>query len=576
MAKAAFLIPVSVAISQTQWSWFSHGNKTSHSRPLYDLDVIDQASRCAWGAFLLLWRFRFQHIIVLGALLVTVSALTSPITQLAVNLYMQDVVVGGEYADTQVVRDLRLLRDEVVQATRQAGFQATFLDYTSFREALPYTTFSTEGLFCSTGNCAFNQYHSLAVCIKVANISSQLSRKSFKYPGMVNTTLIGPEANRTIWTASLPNGHELSRQSKLTMFADLLNGNVTFGFQNDTTLQQARIASFVSIYTTPIIHNMTWWSSLGETEFSFEEALNNIDDFRHDATEVLFHLCVNTYETEVRKGVETTRVVSSSTVPLEETGRPFVDLDCDTPLVDGTYSCLQRKDRWNETLDLESPGDSSSDPQTSGEGFSADYGAMEGIARSMRFYMAGYVSFTKVPDKRKGFTLEQYGGEFVLNLHQVVFFGPHTMPNPDLRQTFLRNIYQNVATSLTALLRAGRPGMQRFVDGVFNVTGTASRDIPDVRIKWPWVSLLAVEIAVAALFLALTIAEQAGGQGSRFRDLKSSSLATLVALSADCRAAAGGGLGPVGELERIAKTLDVRLEGAHIVLAEKAADEKSL
>ncbi|KAF6826065.1 hypothetical protein CPLU01_09898 [Colletotrichum plurivorum] len=357
---------------------------------------------------------------------------------------------------------------------------------------------------------------------------------------------------------------------------DILNGNVTLGFQNDSTLQQARIASFVSIYTTPIIHNMTWWNSLSKTEFTVQEAVNHIGDFRHDAAEVLFHLCVNTYETEVRKGVETTRVVSSSTVPLEETGRPFVDMDCEAPLLGGSYSCLRRDERWNETLDLKSPGDSSSDPPASGEGFSADYGAMEEMAQWMRSYLAGYVSFTMLPDSRKNFRFEQYGGEFLLDLHQGVFFGPHTMPNPDLRQTCLRNIYQNVATSLTALLRAGRPGVQQFVHGVFNVTGTASRDIPHVRIKWPWVSLLAVEIAVAALFLALTIAEQAGGQGSRFRDVKSSSLATLVALSADCRAAAGGGLGPVAELERIAKTLDVRLEGAHIVLAEKAADEKSL
>lgn len=107
---------------------------------------------------------------------------------------------------------------------------------------------------------------------------------------------------------------------------------------------------------------------------------------------------------------------------------------------------------------------------------------------------------------------------------------------------------------------------------MFNVTGEATRMVPHVEVTWPWLSVLAAEIALAALFLALTIANQAGSRSSKFRDVKSSSLATLVALNDECRAVAGQGLGSVSDLEKVAKELPVRIEGGQIVLAKDAKD----
>lgn len=49
--KAALAFPITEALSQLKWSWFNRGNKLS------DLSALDAASRGAFGAFLVLFRF---------------------------------------------------------------------------------------------------------------------------------------------------------------------------------------------------------------------------------------------------------------------------------------------------------------------------------------------------------------------------------------------------------------------------------------------------------------------------------------------------------------------------------------
>lgn len=174
------MIPVSVAISQAQWAWFDQ--KSTEPRPLYDLDVIDQASRGAWGSLILLWRFRFRHFVVLGALLVSISALTSPIIQLAINYPMRDVPLAREVASTHAIQDLSSPRDALGIVAHISTFLASFLDTTKFTEPIPYSVIANRGVFCSTGNCTFKPYHSIGVCMKMANITSSLNVDEFENP----------------------------------------------------------------------------------------------------------------------------------------------------------------------------------------------------------------------------------------------------------------------------------------------------------------------------------------------------------------------------------------------------------
>lgn len=57
LGRAALLLAVAECISQLKWKWYR-----SNDRPLADLDVFDQASRGAWGGFLLLWKINVRYV----------------------------------------------------------------------------------------------------------------------------------------------------------------------------------------------------------------------------------------------------------------------------------------------------------------------------------------------------------------------------------------------------------------------------------------------------------------------------------------------------------------------------------
>lgn len=143
-------------------------------------------------------------------------------------------------------------------------------------------------------------------------------------------------------------------------------------------------------------------------------------------------------------------------------------------------------------------------------------------------------------------------------------------PSPEKSKANTRSTETSIRTGRVARVD------DTFVRGTHNVTGVPRGMVPYVKITWAWFSLLAFEISVATLFLAIIIIRQTDDRNSAFRDVKDSSLATLVALGGECRTAAGGGLRPVDELKNAAKGLKVQLRGRQIVLAEECGREASL
>jgi len=55
--KAAFMIPISEALSQWKWNIYASGLP---SRPLADFQVLDAASRGVWGSWMLFRNFRWK------------------------------------------------------------------------------------------------------------------------------------------------------------------------------------------------------------------------------------------------------------------------------------------------------------------------------------------------------------------------------------------------------------------------------------------------------------------------------------------------------------------------------------
>ncbi|EXF80285.1 hypothetical protein CFIO01_08522 [Colletotrichum fioriniae PJ7] len=584
LAKAAFMVPVCACISQSQWAWF---NTNGVSRPLYDFEVIDQASRGAWGSLILLWRFRFRHFVVLGALLTAMSALTSPVTQLSITYSLKNVTVAREATESQAttlaVRDLMYPRDSFESAIRFAGYQTTFLDYENFEKPLPYAAIDTNATFCSTGNCTFDRYHSLGICVEIANITPSLKVAKLENGRMTETQVLHKAdrmfPNSSVWKLSLPGGFEFDHQSRAALYTDILNGNHTFAFQHSPALLRARIASFFLMYTAPVLteSDKTWWGSRDQSQdITWVEVSDHVHGVEHEAVEVLFHLCVQSYTTTVQLGKERTIIEDAFTEPVGKDDQAFLDVKCLSLVQNGSYACKSRPNRWNEVLSLKSPtrsGSLSVKPfRDEAEDFSASYRAMEAISQFMRSYFTGIAYLDMSPAANGFLPLETKGSEFLTTLHISGLFSQPNIPNPERRKLCLENVYKNAATLLSASLRMNRP-YDRWTKGVFNVPGQATIMATYVNITWPWVMLLAAEIAAAAVFLVITIVYYTGGTDSKYRDLKSSSLGTLVALSPDCRFAAGGGLQPVDALQELAKGVQVQLIGSRIVVAEDQTDE---
>lgn len=460
LAKAAFMVPVCACISQSQWAWF---NANGVSRPLYDFEVIDQASRGAWGSLILLWRFRFRHFVVLGALLTAISALTSPVTQLSIKYSLKEMPVAKEatesQATTRVVRDLMYPRDKLELAIRFGGYQTFILDHENFEKTLPFADVDTNATFCSTGNCTFDSYRSLGVCVKMANITSFLKVEKFEDGIMTETPILADRIlpNSSVWKLSLPGGFEFDHQSKAALFTDILNGNHTFAFQDSPALLRARIASFFLIYTTPILTEVdkTWWRSRDKSpNLTWKEAWTHVHSIEHEAVEFFFPLCVQSYTTTVQLGKERTLIHDTFTEPGDEDDQAFIDMECPSLVRNDSYACMTRPNRWNEILSLKSPTRSGTLPakplQTGTEDFSASYHAMELISQLLRTYFAGLGFVTMSPAANGFLPLYTKGSQFITTLHTSVLFSRSNIPNTERRSLCLENIYKNAATLLSA------------------------------------------------------------------------------------------------------------------------------
>lgn len=125
---------------------------------------------------------------------------------------------------------------------------------------------------------------------------------------------------------------------------------------------------------------------------------------------------------------------------------------------------------------------------------------------------------------------------------------------------------------------------RRFTKNAYNITGEAWKEESYVYITWGWISFLAIELITAAGFLTLLIVTEGRLTSSQvsspedrlvFQDIKDSSLAVLVALNKECHGAAGGGIQPMDELKKTARSLQVKLKGNQVVPQEGTAETQS-
>ncbi|KAK4647205.1 uncharacterized protein QC761_0026940 [Podospora bellae-mahoneyi] len=143
------------------------------------------------------------------------------------------------------------------------------------------------------------------------------------------------EGDITVWNALISNAYphgrslDLIHQGKLAVFMDVLTGNQSIAFSGNKNLMQTNVASLVLIRTVPVIETQgEWkWKEVAE-ESNYAEILSSIQKVGYEAIEVLFHLCVQSYNIRVDKGKQTTTVANSISTPTESSSGIFMDFTC--------------------------------------------------------------------------------------------------------------------------------------------------------------------------------------------------------------------------------------------------------
>ncbi|TEA17003.1 hypothetical protein C8034_v000534 [Colletotrichum sidae] len=279
--RTSFVLPVMESLSQYKWNWYKS------PRPLADFRVFDEASRGPWGSLKLLVTTKGRLVGILAAVILVSGIATSTLTQSVVTYPTARLQLPGN--DTALTRrndgyfwasaNSNSVRD-VMFPVNQAVPRSL---YTPPEEAILYHQAS-----CSTSNCTWPTFTSLAVCVDMKNVTELLDSDGDPQEPGTNSTL--------------PNGLTMQRSSY-----GYNNMNISTGTSlsyNNTDLINAKLFNFFVIYGPTL-----------------------------RATEIMLHWCVNTYNVTVQNNVPVTQQVASHTKP--SIGEVFVESYNMT--VNGTY-----------------------------------------------------------------------------------------------------------------------------------------------------------------------------------------------------------------------------------------------
>lgn len=178
--------------------------------------------------------------------------------------------------------------------------QAMFQSYWS----ASIDTFDNIAPSCSTDNCTWPTYDSLAICSKVIDVTEFLEITPFKRS--VEDTIEYLRQN-----ATLPNGVRLEWE---TMFGQVLNTTIvqatskTAGGITDANKRVRLVKNNTSI--GPLLHNYNIIYAKNEVEILLPSGNATKPVFR--AIKAVLHWCVNPYETNVAQGVHSTTVKDTS------------------------------------------------------------------------------------------------------------------------------------------------------------------------------------------------------------------------------------------------------------------------
>ncbi|KAI1329025.1 hypothetical protein F5Y16DRAFT_418906 [Xylariaceae sp. FL0255] len=445
-SKASLLLAIEDLISQWKWILF-----TSQSRPLIDFEHIDLASRGPYGSLLVMLKYVSGN-----SSLVTVNA----------DLPMQSAVLYG----------LSQPLDRVIQQTSWS---------------------------CTSTQCAWPAYESLAVCSLCSDVTSRLTRLRSSGQLWVSLDPTNPadEIGPTGGTAFiLPNGLVLDNGNGWVYGQHFISNDIagailmsTFGTGNGS-----------ETVTMQNVDTLIWSMSMIQVEGDPKNSSAAWPTLPVSATECALMYCVRSYQDQVING----SYVQLST-PVANAGRVPQSWQPSDSLIFGNTTL---DPRILSSLDFSSYN--SIIRRTDLSLFSPETGIAYNLSQAAIDTISAYLGSTFATDLvlfstyTNGTNNGRLNGYYLdSNNPSSRLFGPSVFQelftNDDINSTFAA-----IAASMTVALKDG-------ADAEFNgnsSTFPGQKLVTTVvySIRWPWITLNLLLVTTAPILLVVTLRNDSG------------------------------------------------------------------
>ncbi|KAJ4394984.1 hypothetical protein N0V91_011131 [Didymella pomorum] len=515
MAGAALILPVSEALGQLKWSWF-----LEHSKQMWDFEIFDNASRGPWGSMLLLLRTKGRALAAIGAMIMLCS--------LALDPFFQQVV---DYPDRWALQDTSSTLPRV--ARYKPGYNPAYqsgVEISSEDQALAVTLrsfFFDNGtqpvivgngtrpdipLSCSTSNCTWPEYETLAVCSSCSDVTNSLDLKfscrdtsidwSSQWLGPLpddpypNGTVCGYFLNSTSESPILLSGYILNDTDGGNTTGEALLVRTVPLTDFDTKLPLYDVGSIA--YKS--IRNPMLDALVASVENGVESVYGHERPVVH---ECMLAWCVQNIRSSYEWGKYSENITA---VHLETTSKPsewpWTTFEADT----GTFIV------YTQNLTLEPPG--SFADRSNSSLFDATYGIDNTtMANIMNVFDDIFPSFytATTPTARPELRFKNYLGYAPIMRKMTL--------NPWEGSNNITRHMERLATAMSNVVRSSASNTM--------ISGQAYSKENYVSVRWEWLTLPLGLLFTALIFLAATIAKSSV-ERDRVGVLKTSAYATLL------------------------------------------------
>jgi len=469
LAVAMAMSTVQECISQLKWLWYSGA-----SRPLGDIETYDRASRGLVGSVQLLWKLRLYPTASFGALLTIIHLAIAPLAQQSLLSVSEPVVVAGFDATATIpatkdwteTTQQTLVNMDYRYASLSAGMKGAI--FNGFFASADVTINDTLPI-CTTGNCTFPNYQSLALCASSFDVTQHLQNFTTQdgtrwcLPGgfcaATNSSTIGNRLMVNITSAVTQaakmadaDAAKLERSSKRLNYTSLAFGD-----------HVAPVGDFYIIYTN--------WTHTGVQATSKTPWA---------AVEFVLDWCVPTFTTQMINGIATTSRRSNPSTAFES----------------GPYES------------------SSVTIRTGGKEFRIHPDTHNTLQRYLNMSLSGSASMVQEFSKADSDQVQKLVNIFGIGGQGIEY---HTTRADGLAA--LDAMLANTATSMTNYIRS--------VPNVEFVYGTAYVQQNVVRVHWGWIAAPIAFCVASLLFFFTVVALCSFGRSAKPPLWKSSAVAAL-------------------------------------------------